>query len=74
MLLEVDSRHLQSLAAHLAAQGFPAKRVGLDLLDVLFPASPSAFAAAVELDDWLARIGEAAVRLTSDAAAALPRR
>jgi hypothetical protein len=57
MLLRVDESHLESLRSHLDAQGFPAARIGDDTLDVLFPASTPLFAAAVELDDWLARAG-----------------
>jgi hypothetical protein len=64
MMIRVDRRHVESLLAHLSAQGFPARRVGDDGLDVLFPASPPLFAAAVELDEWLARTDlEAAVRI-----------
>jgi hypothetical protein len=57
MQIKVDGKHVESLLAHLATQGFPATRLGEDTLEVLFPASPACFAAAVELDDWLAKSG-----------------
>lgn len=60
MLVNVDPIHLESLRAYVSAQGFRATRVRAGLLEVLFPASPALFAAAVELDDWLARTGAGA--------------
>lgn len=50
-----DAGALPALVAYLVRQGFPATRCGRDEVDVLFPADPSAFGAAVELDDWSAR-------------------
>ncbi len=61
MVIKVAGEHVESLLSHLVAEGFPARRVGEDELDVLFPASPTLFAAAVELDDWRARTGASPV-------------
>ena len=58
MLLHVSRKHIESLLAHLAAQGFPAKRVGENGVEVLFPAPSPLFKAAAELEDWLARAGD----------------
>lgn len=63
MQVRVDSGYLESLRAHLAAQGFPAARVATDVLDVLFPASPALLATAAALDDWLARETDGSVEL-----------
>jgi hypothetical protein len=49
-----DARAAPGLVAHLVRQGFPARRVAQDVVDVLFPAEPSAFEAATELDLWAA--------------------
>jgi hypothetical protein len=49
-----DARAAPGLVAHLVRQGFPAIRVEHDVVDVLFPAEPSAFPAAAELDLWAA--------------------
>jgi hypothetical protein len=49
-----DAGAAPGLIAHLVRQGFPARRVAKDVVDVLFPAEPSAFAAATELDLWTA--------------------
>jgi hypothetical protein len=49
-----DARATPGLVAHLVRQGFPAVPVERDVVDVLFPAEPSAFAAAAELDLWSA--------------------
>jgi hypothetical protein len=66
MVIQVDGKHVDSLLAHLAAQGFPATRLGEDRMEVLFPAAPECFPAAVELDDWLAQSGaDAVVRVES---------
>jgi hypothetical protein len=62
MRVRVDPRHVSSLARHLSDQGFPATLVGKGTLDVLFPAAPTAFATAVELDDWRAQNGGVPVR------------
>jgi hypothetical protein len=64
MQVRVDSRHLESLRDHLAAQGFPAARVAHDVLDVLFPGSPALLAPAAALDDWLARETDGTVELS----------
>lgn len=64
--IRVDSRHLESLRAHLAEQGFPSSRVGRDLLQVLFPGSPALLAPAAALDDWLARETDGSVELAID--------
>jgi hypothetical protein len=55
--LSVHPRYQDSLAAHLAEQGFPAARSGHGKLDVLFPGSAGIFAAAAELDLCEARGG-----------------
>jgi hypothetical protein len=60
MMIHVDREHVESLISHLAAQGFPASRVGEDGLDVLFPASPPLLATAAQLADWEARTGATA--------------
>lgn len=52
-----DARALPALVAHLVVQGFPAAAIGDGLLDVLFPAEPSALASAAELDVWSAENG-----------------
>ena len=57
MLVRVAPEHLASLLSHLAAQGFPASPVDEDRLHVLFPAAPSLFAPAVDLEEWAARVG-----------------
>jgi hypothetical protein len=61
MVIQVDGKHVGSLLAHLAAQGFPGSRLDEETIEVLFPASPGCFAAAVELDDWLAQSGAGVV-------------
>ena len=61
--IRVDGGHLESLRAHLAAQGFPAAPVAHDRLDVLFPGSPALLAPAAALDDWLARETDGSVEL-----------
>jgi hypothetical protein len=61
MVIQVDGNHVESLLAHLEAQGFPATRLDDGRMEVLFPAAPECFPAAVELDDWLARSGTDAV-------------
>jgi hypothetical protein len=53
----VPTDQIDSLAAHLCDQGFPADRVAPDELAVLFPGSAGIFAAAAELDLWEARGG-----------------
>jgi hypothetical protein len=55
--LHVPPRHQASLAAHLAAEGFPATKTGRDELRVLFPGSLESFPAAAELDLCEARGG-----------------
>jgi hypothetical protein len=55
--LQIPPRHEATLAAHLAEQGFPAVRAGAGELRVLFPGSPTIFAAAAELDLCEARGG-----------------
>lgn len=49
-----DPGALPALVQHLALQGFPAVPAGRDEVDVLFPAQPTAFAPAVELERWQA--------------------
>jgi hypothetical protein len=64
VLLRVSDDHADSLVAHLADQGFPARHLGGGEVDVLFPGSPSLFPLAAELDEWVARTGgEARVRI-----------
>ena len=63
MQIKVDSSYVESLRAHLAAQGFPAARVAHDMLDVLFPGSPALLAPAAALDDWLARETDGSIEL-----------
>lgn len=60
-----DAAAAPALLEHLAAQGFPARYVGRDELDVLFPGSPSLFAAAAELDLWRARHPQVALAFPS---------
>jgi hypothetical protein len=74
MVIRVDRSHLESLRRHLEAQGFPAIPIGGDHLDVLFPASPTLFATAAELDEWSARTGAPSVVHLCDGAAAGPLR
>jgi hypothetical protein len=50
-----DAGAAEDLRLHLAAQGFPTALSSEDELEVLFPAVPSIFAPAVELDLWRAR-------------------
>jgi hypothetical protein len=50
-----DVRVLPAFVSYLVRQGFPASACGRDEIEVLFPADPSAFRAAVELDDWTAQ-------------------
>jgi len=65
--LNVHPEHEDSLVSHLTAQGFPPTRTAGGELEVLFPASPAIFAAAVELDLWEARGGCASsLVVTSD--------
>ena len=47
-----DIQALPGLVSHLVLQGFPAEPCGGDEVEVLFPAQPSLFAPAVELDVW----------------------
>jgi len=61
VVIRVEQSHVESLRLHLEAQGFPATHIGGDRLDVLFPASPTLFATAAELDEWSARTGAPAV-------------
>jgi hypothetical protein len=62
MRLQVsDARATAGLIAHLADQGFPATRVAHGVIEVLFPAEATAFAAAAELDLWTAANAEVAV-------------
>ena len=63
MQIKVDSSYLESLRAHLAAQGFPAARVAHDVLDVLFPGTPALLGPAAALDDWLARETDGSVEV-----------
>jgi hypothetical protein len=55
--LQVPLRHQATLAAHLVEQGFPPVRASDGELCVLFPGSPTIFAAAAELDLCEARGG-----------------
>lgn len=55
--LRIHPQHEESLASHLAAQGFPPTPLGGGVLEVLFPGSPAIFAAAADLDLWQARGG-----------------
>jgi hypothetical protein len=57
MRIQLPPELAESLAAHLARQGFPAERTGDGELDVLFPGSTGIFAAAAELDLWEADDG-----------------
>ena len=57
MRIQLPPELVDSLAAHLDRQGFPAARTGDGELDVLFPGSAGIFAAAAELDLWEARDG-----------------
>ena len=57
MRVRVRHDQVDSLLEHLREQGFPGVRVGSEVVDVLFPASPVWFARAAELDDWRARTG-----------------
>lgn len=50
-----DAGAAEDLRRHLAAQGFPTALSSAGELEVLFPAAPSIFAPAVELDLWRAR-------------------
>lgn len=63
MQIKVDSGYLESLRAHLSAQGFPASAIDNDLLEVLFPGSPALLGPAAALDDWLARETDGSVQL-----------
>jgi hypothetical protein len=56
-----DVRALPALTAHLVLQGFPARAIGDGMIEVLFPAEPSALPAAAELDVWSAANGGATV-------------
>lgn len=49
-----DTRSVSHLRRHLIEQGFPTSQISENELNVLFPACPSIFAAAVELDLWSA--------------------
>jgi hypothetical protein len=55
--LRIYPRHAESLAQHVEERGFPVTPVGRGEFHVLFPGSPGIFAAAVELDLWIARGG-----------------
>jgi hypothetical protein len=55
--LTIHPSQAESLAGHLTEQGFAPTRVGPGELEVLFPASPALFAAAVDLELWEARGG-----------------
>lgn len=57
LVLSIHPTHADSLASHVADQGFPVTRTTDGELHVLFPGSPTIFAAAVELDLWEARGG-----------------
>lgn len=49
-----DVRALPGLIEHLLRQGFPATAGNDGVVEILFPAEPSALASAAELDLWAA--------------------
>jgi hypothetical protein len=55
--LRIDRAYEESLADHLRRQGFPPTRGADGGLHVLFPCDRALFAAAVDLDLWIARGG-----------------
>ena len=57
MRIRLPADLVDSLAAHLGRQGFPAAHIGAGELEVLFPGSAGIFAAAAELDLWEADEG-----------------